>query len=154
MNLVAIGLISAFIAFVGIVLTYFYDRGRRYNYLADRWNALMIMNIDEADFFDARKTTGYIRFSRSKKNKYSQHARVYWGAVEDIVRNDYHFERWFGMEPFVDAYSDTINDCIDVHHAWLQENKETLFNYRKFRRELPRKFQQKLTAVGLELRQA
>ena len=151
MNVAAIGLTSALVALVGIVLAYFYDRGRRYNYLADRWNALMMMNTDEPDFFEANKTIGYKRFARAKKNKYCQHARVYWGAVEDIVRNDYHFEQWLGIERFVDAYSDTIIDCIDVHHTWLRENKETLFNYRKFRQELPRKFQHKLSAVSLDL---
>jgi len=135
----------------GLILAYLYDRGRRYNYLADRWNTLMNMNINEWEFFDEEKTLNYKSLDLPKLIKYNQHARMYWGAVEDIVRNDYPFERLLRLETFVDAYSDTIRDCIRLHHPWLNDNIETLFTYRKFRRHLTRKFPQELAAVRLNL---
>lgn len=150
-------IVGIVVALVGLILAYSYDRGRRYNYLADRWNDLMSVNLDEPDFFDSAATVGYQNFERGKRTKYSQHARIYWGVVEDIVRNEYFFERRLPwprveiLESFVDAYSDTIRDCIRLHHAWLKDNKDRLFTYGKFRSELRKRFGDDLQKVGLEL---
>ena len=76
---------------------------------------------------------------------------MHWGAVEDIVRNDYSFERWLHLETFLDAYSDTVRHCIVLHHCWLSDHLDTLFSYRKFRKYLTKKFRQDLAAVNLEL---
>jgi hypothetical protein len=141
--------LAAAVPFIGLILAYVYDRGRRYNYLADRWNALMIINIDEPDFFDDTKTVDYQTFDTPKRVKYGQHARVYWAAVEDIIRNDYPFELL--RTTFVDIYADTIKDCIRLHHSWLRDNIGRLFTNPKFRRQLNKKFAQDLAAVHLNL---
>ena len=108
-----------------------YDKGRRYNYLADRWNTLMNMNADMPDFFDAEKTKEYKTWN-NKDNiiKYCQYARMCWGFVEDVIRTDYSW----GIPRsycYVTAYEDTILDFISLHHAWLRDNPK-FFNYPKF----------------------
>lgn len=68
-----------FTIFITIVLGYFtwcYDRGRRHNYLAERWYILMNTNIDCPEFFDPNKTKEYKNFTDSIKTKYHQHASV------------------------------------------------------------------------------
>jgi thiol-disulfide isomerase/thioredoxin len=133
-------------------LTYVYDRGNRYNYLANRWNALMSINVDEDDFFDPQMTAKYKQFK--SKAKYEQHARMYWGFVEDVIRNDYFFERLFwilGVRSFSEAYADTIRDCINHHYIWLDENKDKLFVYHKFRIVLEKRFEVELREVGVKL---
>lgn len=142
----------AITAIIGF-LTYVYDRGNRYNYLAKRWNDLMNLNVDEPEFFDSQKTPEYNKFG-NKKAKYEQHARMYWGFVEDVIRNDYFFEillRILGVRSFIGSYHDTIRDCIDLHHSWLKDNKDKLFVYHKFRNVLERKFAEELRRVGLRL---
>ena len=131
-------------------LAYIYNRASRYNYLATRWNELMNINIDEPDFFNPEKTREYAAFSEEKKLKYSQHARMYWGFVEDIIRKDYLFERWW-IESFVTAYRDTIADCIRLHHVWMSDNLNSLFNYYKFRKILRDRFQRELMQVSLKI---
>ena len=105
---------------------------------------------DEPDFFNPEKTKDYKAFGEKKKFKYSQHARMYWGFVEDVVRKDYFFEVW-RIEKFVNAYHDTIVDCLSLHHIWLGDNKDKLFNYSKFRKVLRKRFKKELKQVSLEL---
>ena len=144
-------LVPIAVAVVLGLLTYIYNRATRYNYLADRWNNLMNLNVDEPDFFDHRKTADYHTFAGKKRAKYCQHARMYWGFVEDAIRKDYSFERMLGVERFVVAYRDTIRDCISLHHVWLEDNKDRLFTYQKFRRVLKNKFAEELKQVTLGL---
>lgn len=139
------------ITIVLVLLGYTYDRSSRYSYLASRWNDLGNMNVDEPDFFNPEKTVEYQNtFDEKKKTKYCQHARMHWGFVEDAIRKDYLFERWW-IESFVEAYRDTIADCIKLHHAWLRDNKDRLFTYNKFRHVLRTKFGEELKQASLEL---
>lgn len=144
------------LAFVTIILglmTYFYDRGSRYRYLAERWNELMNMNVDVPDFFDSKKTAYYKTWGEVQKAKYNQYARMYWGFIEDVIRKDNPFDRLLGLigfESYVEAYTITIRDCISLHHAWLRDNKER-FTYLKFRKVLSEKFWEELKQVSLEL---
>lgn len=118
-----------------------YDRGRRYNYLADRWNVLMNMNIELSNFFDPEKTKEYETWDADDKTKYQQHARMYWGFVEDVIRNDYWWEKWL-KKSYMEAYVDTIENIIYLHHAWLDDNKK-LFSYPNFSEKLEKKFGEK-----------
>jgi len=128
---------------IAIILGYVawsYDRGRRYNYLADRWNVIMNMNQDMPEFFDSEKTKKYETFVDEKKDiKYHQYARMCWGFVEDVIRNDYSWERLCG-ERYIDAYDETIQDFIIHHHAWLRDNTHYFETYPKFRNALEKKF--------------
>jgi hypothetical protein len=154
---------SAFwLALVTVVFTlanfwsaYFYDRGRRFNYLADRWHALMKMNLEETNFFSPEQTQRYRQFDADKAIKYSQHARIHWGLVEDAIRNDYFFEvyllKWT-KSSFVDCYSDTIQNIIRLHHVWLRDHAGLLFTYKKFRKVLSRRFSRDLRAVDFDFR--
>ncbi|HXC28474.1 MAG TPA: hypothetical protein VNV38_11015 [Stellaceae bacterium] len=150
----AFTLLGTIIAFFALVLTYVYDRGRRYNYLADRWNAVMALNIDVPDFFDAASTTEYGKFDPTSAVKYRQHARRYWGFVEDVIRNNYWFERYLeciGIATFLSAYDDTIRECVLLHHRWLDDNQRLLFTYAKFRQVLTNRFAEDLDRAGLVL---
>lgn len=152
---IIVGLLTIIVGLFTAALAYLYDRGRRYNYLADRWNDLMNINNDEPDFFDPEKTNAYMEFEQPKKTKYIQYSRMYWGLVEDAIRNDYLLERYLKrikIEPFVDAYSDTIRECIRLHHAWLEDNLDSLFTYKKFRQELSQKFASELATIGVDLK--
>ena len=111
----------------------------------------MNMNVDEPDFFNPEKTKEYQNtFDEKKKSKYFQHARMHWGFVEDVIRKDYPFERRW-IESFMNAYHDTIADCIRLHHVWLRDNKDRLFTYSKFRHVLRTKFGDELKQVSLEI---
>jgi len=128
---------------IAIILGYLawsYDRGRRYNYLADRWNTLMNMNQDMPDFFDSKKTKEYKTFDNVETcTKYHQYARMCWGFVEDVIRNDYSWER-LGCEKYIEAYEDTIRNFISCHHAWLRDNTHYFETYSKFSKILIKKF--------------
>ncbi len=138
---IIIPFISGFIVPIVLgVVGYLYDRGTRYNYLADRWNDLMNINVDKPDFFNPERTKNYDScFDKDKKTIYNQHARMHWGFVEDVIRND-HWYDLPGLERYVDAYRDTIKECIQLHHVWLKNNNENLFTYPKFRKVLKKKF--------------
>lgn len=140
------------IAIVVGVLTYVYDRGRRYDYLADRWNTLMNMNSNVPEFFDREKTKEFKSWFIGKTyTKYHQHARMWWGFVEDVIRNDYFWE----PDPisYIKAYEDTINDFIKFHHAWLLENKD-LFSYPRFSEVLEKSLDINIYLVGTEFQEA
>lgn len=138
---------------IAIVLGYVawsYDRGRRYNYLADRWNALMNMNADMPEFFDPEKTKEYKTWYKENTNtKYHQYARMCWGFVEDVIRNDYSWERLWA-ESYIKAYEDTIQDFISLHHAWLRDNTK-FFNYPKFSEVLKKRFGEQIRNQDPEL---
>ena len=79
------------------LLTYLAAKRSRYGYLANRWNSLMNTNVEEVDFYDSEKTRNYRTFNPQEKTKYFQHARMYWGFVEDVIRADYPVERLLGV---------------------------------------------------------
>lgn len=111
------------------LLSWMYDRGRRYNYLADRWYNLMSINDDMPEFFNPDMTKKYDKlFVMDRNSKYNQHARMYWAFVEDVVGNDRCFDKLLNYESFVELYEDSINDIVKLHHTWLENNKEKLFN--------------------------
>jgi hypothetical protein len=131
----------------------------RFDHRSSQLILIALKSIDPGDEltcdYDATEaiiTINYKSFEHAKLIKYHQHARMHWGAVEDIVRNDYPFERCMLRETFLDAYADTIKDCIAIHHCWLNDNLDTLFTYRKFHKYLVRKFPHELAAVNLKLR--
>lgn len=133
--------IDIIIAIIVGYIAWSYNRGRRYNYLADRWNVLMNINIGVPEFFDPEKTKEYETWVvKHTKTKYCQHARMCWGFVEDVIRNDYFWE--FRAESYIDAYIDTIEDIIRLHHTWLWDNRK-LFSYPKFSEALERNFGEK-----------
>jgi hypothetical protein len=150
----AFTLLGTIVALFASLLTYVYDRGRRYNYLADRWNTIMALNIDVPDFFDPQKTRAYTEFELAQIVRYRQHARRYWGFVEDVIRNNYWFEPYLekaGIDTFLTSYDDTIRECIIMHSRWLTDNKQLLFTYAKFRQILTAQFSDELKQVGLVL---
>lgn len=148
-----VGLFSIIVSIALLALGYIYNRSSRYNYLATRWNDLMNLNADEPNFFSPRETARYqSAFSDEKiKTTYSQYARMYWGFVEDVIRQDCGVDRWLRRESFVAAYRDTIRECINLHHAWMKDNKDRLFTYAKFHSVLKEEFDQELRQVNLEL---
>jgi hypothetical protein len=138
-------IVGSSVSIVGLLLALLYDRGRRYNYLADRWNALMTLHLDEPEFFQPETTARYKDFSVGKRVKYHQHARMHWAAVEDIISNDYL------MSSFAKLYHDTIAECLRLHHAWLNDHAASLFNNRKFRKKMNQRFGDQLARLNLVL---
>ena len=61
-------IITIIITIVLIVLGWIYDRGRRYNYLADRWYNLMSINDDIPEFFDPDMTKKYDKLFVKDRN--------------------------------------------------------------------------------------
>jgi hypothetical protein len=59
---IMVAIIGVLLTLVSVLLAYLVDRGRRYNYLADRWNELMHIDIEEWEFFDPHKTSDYKSF--------------------------------------------------------------------------------------------
>lgn len=113
----------------------------------------MDLNNSEENFFDVEKTRSY----KDLGSAYHQHARMHWGFVEDVIRNDYSFEKKIrtflkilGFNSFVHAYEDTIKDTIKIHHAWMKDHQDSLFTYEKFRIEMKSNFSHELKKYGLE----
>ena len=57
--------------------------------------------------------------------------------------NGVHFR-----ESFIDAYRDSIINCITLHNVWLKDNL-VLFRYAKFREVLNKQFLDDLKRVDL-----
>lgn len=130
------------------LLSWIYDRGRRYNYLAERWYNLMSTNDDVPEFFDPNVTKEYDKLFEGELNsKYNQHARMHWAFVDDVIGNDYFFEKWLmPLMPmnFVKLYKDSIKDISKLHYTWLENNKEGFFNGPKFHKILIKEFEMNL----------
>lgn len=110
-----------------------YDRGRRYNYLADRWYNLMSINDDIPEFFDPNMTKKYDKlFVKDRNSKYNQHARMYWAFVEDVTGNDRCFDKLLRYGSFEKLYENSINDIVKLHYTWLFVPKNSVMFSKKF----------------------
>lgn len=113
-------IITIIITIVLIVLGWIYDRGRRYNYLADRWYNLMSINDDIPEFFNPNMTKKFDKsFKGNRNSKYNQHARMYWAFVEDVKGNDHRFDKMLRYGSFEKLYEKSINDIVKLHYTWL-----------------------------------